>query len=116
MSIETMRSPAWLLFGITQSVAGELILMQGRLAFEAHDGRRIIDAAVTDISGVNFPWYYFGGGMKLRIGADSYRVSFTRPGNLPDHSAEVDDAGDLRSGRQSGAAWKSALAALTRTR
>ena len=84
------------------------MLTQGRLVFEAHDGRRIIDAALGEISAVTFPWYYFGGGMKLRIGMDSYRLSFARPGNLPD---DPGGAGDVRSARQSGAAWKSALAA-----
>jgi hypothetical protein len=115
MPIQTLRSPAWLLSGLTQSVAGELILKDGRLIFETGDRDRIFDAPLGEIS-AKFPWYYFSGGMKLRIGTDDYRVSFTRPGNLPDHSGSDAGAGDVRSGRESGAAWKSALAALTTTR
>jgi hypothetical protein len=107
-----MRSPAWLLSGLTGSVAGELELTQGRFIFETRDGRRMLDAALGELSAVTFPWYYFGGGMKVRIGTDTYRLSFARPANLPDHSGEGADAGDARSGRRAGAAWKSALTAL----
>ena len=98
-----------LLSGLTGSAAGELRLTQGRLVFETHDGRRLLDAALGEISAVKFPWYYFGGGIKLRIGTDNYRLSFTRPANLPEDFSES-HAGDISSGRQSGAAWKSALA------
>ena len=116
MPSQTMRSPAWLLSGLTRSVAGELKLRHGRFIFETRDGRRIIDAAIGELSAVTFPWYYFGGGMKVRIGMDSYRLSFARPANLPDHSGEADDAGDVGSARRSGAAWKSALAASITSR
>ena len=111
-----MRSPAWLLSGLTGSVAGELELTQGRLSFETRDGRRIIDAPLSELSAVTFPLYYFGGGMKVRIGTDTHRLSFARPANLPDHSGEAGDAGDIGSGRRSGAAWKSALAAVITNR
>lgn len=109
-SHSVLRSPAWLLSGFTRSVGGELALAQGRLAFETGDGRRIFDAELGELSAVSFPWYYFGGGMKLRVGASSYRVSFARPGNLPDLPGEP---GDIGSARGAGAAWKSALASVT---
>ena len=111
-----MRSSAWLLSGLTGSVAGELELTQERFIFETHDGRRILDAPLGDLSAVTFPWYYFGGGMRVRIGAETYRLSFTRPGNLPDHSGEASEAGDIGGGRRAGAAWRSALAALIASR
>lgn len=111
-----LRSQAWLLSGLTRSVAGELVLTRGRLTFVTHDGRRILDAAIGELSSVRFPWYYFGGGMKLRVGASTYRLSFTRPGNLPDLPGEPADAGDIGSGRRTGAAWKSALAASSTSR
>ena len=97
---------------MTGSVAGELTLTQGRLVFETHDGRRLLDASLAEISAVKFPWYYFSGGMKLRIGTDSYRLSFARPGNVPDDFRESADAGDIRSARDAGAMWKSALASI----
>ena len=53
--------------------------------------------------------------MKIRIGTETYRLSFARPANLRDHAGEAADAGDIRGGRRSGAAWKSALAAVTYT-
>jgi hypothetical protein len=111
-----MRSPAWLLSGLTGSVAGELELTQACLIFETRDSRRILDAALSELSAVTFPWYYFGGGMKVRIGMETYRLSFARPGNLPDHFSEAADAGDSGSARRAGAAWKSALAALITSR
>ena len=111
-----MRSPAWLLSGLTRSAAGELRLTHGRFIFETRDGRRILDAPLGEISAVTFPWYYFGGGMKVRIGTDTYRLSFARPANLPEHSGEAADAGGIGSARRSGAAWKSALAASTTRR
>ena len=83
------------------------MLTRGRLVFETHDGRRLLDATLGELSAVTFPWYYFGGGMKLRIGMDRYRVSFARPGNLPD---DPGGPGDISSARRSGAEWKSALA------
>lgn len=116
MPTHTTRSPAWLLSGLTRSVAGELRLTHGRFIFEARDGRRILDAALGELSAVAFPWYYFGGGMKVRIGTATYRLSFARPANLPDHAGEATDAGDIGSARRSGAAWKSALAASIRSR
>jgi hypothetical protein len=111
--MSTMRSPAWLLGGMTRSVAGELALTQDRIVFEASDGRRIFDAPLGEITAVKFPWYYFGGGMKIRFGKDAYRVSFARPGNLPDDS---DQSGDIGSARRSGAEWKTALTASIRNR
>jgi len=59
---------------------------------------------------VTFPWYYFGGGMKLRVGTDNYRISFARPGNLAEDFSENASVGDIAGGRQTGRAWKSALA------
>ena len=108
MTVQPIRSPAWLLSGLTHSVAGELMLAQGRLVFKTPDGRRIFDVALRELSAVTFPWYYFGGGMKLRIGTNTYRVSFARPGNLPEDFRES-AAGDIRSARESRAVWKTAL-------
>jgi hypothetical protein len=107
-----MRSPAWLLSGLTGSVAGELELTRGRFIFETRDGRRIIDAPLGELTAVTFPWCYFDGGMRVRIGAETDRLSFARLANLPDHSGEAADAGDIRSARRFGAVWKSALAAV----
>lgn len=87
--------------------------MQGRVSFVSRDGRRIFDAALGDLSAVSFPWYYFGGGMKLRIGSDAYRVSFARPGNLAEDFSERRGVGDVGDSRKAGSAWKSALSGTT---
>lgn len=105
-----LRSPAWLLSGFTRSLEGELLLTRGRVIFETLDKTRVFDAALGDVSAVSFPWYYFGGGLKLRAGADAYRVSFVRPGNLAEDFSERRDVGDIASGRRAGAEWRRALA------
>ena len=61
---------------------------------------------------MTFPWYYLGGGMKLRIETKTYRISFARPGNLPEENGERAAVGGIGSSRESGALWKSALAAV----
>jgi hypothetical protein len=116
MPTKTLRSPAWLLSGFTRSVAGKLTLGGGRIVFDTHDGRRLLNAALADVSAVKFPWYYFGGGMKLRIGTKVYRISFARPGNLPEDFGENAHLTDIGGGRKSGAAWKLALADSIKTR
>ncbi len=110
-----LQSTAWLLSGLTRSVAGELLLTKGRIVFVTREGHQIFNAALGDVSAATFPWYYFGGGMKLRVGTDTHRLSFTRPGNLPELS-EPAEHGDIVSGRRAGAAWKAALAALITSR
>ena len=111
-----LRSPAWLLSGFTKSVAGELMLTDQRLIFQTHDGDRVFDTALSEITALKFPWYYFGGGMKLHIGTNNYRISFARPGNLPEDFSESASVGDIGSARRSGAVWKSALTASIKSR
>jgi hypothetical protein len=48
--------------------------------------------------------------MKIRIGMNTYRFSFARPGNLAEDFSKDARTGDIGSGRRSGAAWKSVLA------
>ena len=91
-------TPAWLLTGIVSRVPGVLELEGGRLAFVTTQ-RRLFEVAVSEMSDVSFPWYYFGGGIKFRIGDERYRVSFVEPG----------DTGDIVEGRRAGKAWKKAL-------
>ena len=98
---DVFSTSAWLLVGITGSVPGVLESANGRLAFTTGE-RRLFDVPLPAVSDVEFPWYYFGAGVKFRIGADSYRLSFVQPNN---------DAGfpDVGEGRRAGKAWKSVL-------
>ncbi len=123
-----LRTPAWLLVGLTGSRPGVLELADGRLAFTAEDGR-VFEAARRDITDVVFPWFYFGGGVKLTVAGTRHRLSFVRPNGAEDVPARLVDgtadvAGgalalltaheklrDIGEGRAAGKAWKAALLA-----
>ena len=102
MAGDTLRTPTWLLDGITGSVPGVLELSDGRLTFTTDDGLRVFDAPLSEVSNVRFPWYYFSGGVKLNIGVNRYRLSFVQPENVAGHS-------DVAGGRQTGKVWKTVL-------
>lgn len=127
----------WLLMGSTGSTPGVLRMARGRLVFEAH-GRGaltggqlreieqragapglaqrleqgyptpIFDAPLGAVGKVTFPWYYFGGGMKLTVAGSPYRFSFLRPQNTRPPS-DVSGLADIPAGRAAGRAWKAAL-------
>jgi hypothetical protein len=78
MSANALDTEAWLLRGITTSIGGRLTLNRGRLRFTSRDGV-LFDVACADIRAMNFPWYYFGGGLTFRAGDARYRISFVRP-------------------------------------
>jgi hypothetical protein len=128
MISEALCTPAWLLVGITRSVPGVLELVDGRFAFTTEEGL-VFDAPLSEVSEVKFPWYYFGGGVKFRVGAGSYRLSFVRPNDASDipgrllagtgYGAPVAllTAGrkvlDIGEGRRAGKTWRSVLGAGT---
>lgn len=91
-------SSAWLLEGITGAVYGHLELTNGRLSFTVGE-KQIFNVPLSEVKDVVFPWYYFSGGVKFRIGAEKYRMSFVQPG----------EQGSIIDGRQTGKAWKSLL-------
>jgi hypothetical protein len=120
----SLRTPAWLLVGLFGNRPGVLALADGRLTFDTEEGR-VFDAPLAEVTAVTYPWYYFGGGMKVTVAGTRYRLSFVRPNGAEDIPTRLlgplDDlqglliAGrkfaDVRSGRQAGKAWKAALAA-----
>ncbi|WP_295455415.1 hypothetical protein [uncultured Thiodictyon sp.] len=138
---------AWLLVGLTGSVPGKLKLAAGRLSFIAMgsgtlwtkelrkleqavarpgiaeqldrgENALVFDLPLSDLT-VNFPWYYFSGGMKITAGKNKYRFSFGQPANttLPVNSANIanvalrvgDQLMEIGTMRGRGAAWKAAL-------
>lgn len=103
---DTLRTAAWRLVGLSRSLPGELHLRDGRFRFTTSEGR-LFDAPLGDVTDVAFPWYYFGGGMTLRVGREAYRFSFVVP------TEEHGSLGDIPEGRRAGKAWQ---AALTRPR
>lgn len=128
MNDDALCTPAWLLVGMTGSVPGILELADGRLGFTTEEGRAF-DVPLSEVNNVNFPWYYFGGGVKFNIAADKYRLSFVRPNDASDipgrllaHTELGAPAGlltagrkvlDIGEGRRAGKAWKTVL--MTRT-
>lgn len=71
-------SCVWRLVGAFRSQAGWLELREGRLRYWTPDGV-VFDARLEAITGLAFPWYYSGGGLKLRVGGEEYRLSFVEP-------------------------------------
>ncbi len=73
------------------------------------------DAAVDEITDCRFPWYYFGGGMHLRVGSVRFRLSFLQPQNVTMNrmmGLSRQGAGSISAGRRAGAEWRAAFAAI----
>lgn len=95
---------AWILQGITRNVPGVLGLDEGRFTFVTDDEQAIFDAPLSSVADVKVPWYYFGGGMKLTVGGERYRLSFVRP------TAAGGGVADIPEGRAACRLWQSLLA------
>ncbi len=78
MTSETFASPAWQLHGITGTSGGRLSLTGDVLSYR-EERRLIFTTRLRDVERMVFPWYYFGGGVKLRIDGKWYRLSFVVP-------------------------------------
>jgi hypothetical protein len=134
---DSTRTAAWLLMGSTGSTPGVLEIGGGRLRYTAHGrgaltngqlreleqrtgqsgladalsgGARValFDVPLDAVGDVVFPWYYFGGGMKLTAGGAPYRFSFLKPQNTQDDPGIF----DIPAGRAAGRTWKGALAGV----
>ena len=97
-----LEETVWRMVGISGKERGVMKLTRERFSFDGEKGTRF-DVPVSAISGFKFPWHYFGGGMKVSIGADNYRFSFIEPHN---EYASISDA------RATGAKWKDAFSKL----
>jgi hypothetical protein len=117
MAIDRLRSGVWLLIGMTGNSPGVLELTDGSIRFTDADGQRVFEAPVGDVS-ATFPWYYFGGGCKIRVKATgvTHRISFVKPngaGDAADLFIVGEKFGDIARGRTAGKEWKAALAGRT---
>ena len=138
---------AWLLQGVN-SIPGVMKLEDGRLSYTAvgcgtfgsrslHDlasrlGKDVaadkledgdeallFDVALAEVQDVNFPWYYFSGGVKLSVHGVGLRFGFDRPANTMMSDAVADSMENLVEGiesvaeisraRKSGKVWKELL-------
>lgn len=125
MAKQVIRTPAWLLVGLTRSTPGVLEFADERLGFTTENGR-LFHVPLTELTDLKFPWYYFGGGVKFTVGAERYRLSFVRPNDADDVperllSRRQDRKGgallaagllDIGEGRRAGRAWKSVLTSV----
>ena len=128
---DAICTPAWLLVGLTRSIPGVLQLLEGRLIFTI-DEDNVFDAPVSEVTDVVFPWYYFSGGVKLKVSDKPYRLSFVRPNNAADIPGRLlarvgGSVGalaaltttarkfkDMGEGRAAGKAWRAVLKAAVR--
>ena len=78
-----IESEAWLLVGMTRSLAGWMVLEDECIAFADEDGQVHFSTPLAQIERAWSPWYYFGGGLKLRIDGKTFRITLTRPNDQP---------------------------------
>jgi hypothetical protein len=146
-SSNRLLSNAWLLRGIS-SIPGELVLASGTVSFTAFntgsawpwqlrklerlvgaegiaqsidDGQRsLVLQWPVDSLQAWCPWYYFGGGIKLRRGDLVLRFSLAEPANMrarapgTDILNAIEGVDQVRVMRSLGARWLAALAASIR--
>ncbi|NLE79153.1 MAG: hypothetical protein GX610_06130 [Rhodococcus sp.] len=101
---DELVTSAWLLIGLFGTEDGTLELADGRLAFAGRNGTRF-NVAIGDVRHVEFPWYYFGGGVQFTVNGRRYRFSFVVP------TGEGGRIGDVPDGRRVGAMWRDAFTA-----
>jgi hypothetical protein len=101
----------FLLVGLFRSIPGVLGLSGERFTFEtAADDRVLIDTTLAEMKDLTFPWYYFGGGMKFRVGSNKYRFSFAAQAQVRDDADGVDESiQSIIAARKAGKAWKAKL-------
>ena len=107
----SFESPVWLMIGATQTRPGYLTLDGGTLTLEVEE-KTLFDVQLHQVEDVTFPWYYFGGGDKMSVEGEHYRLSFVQPNGAMspyDRSAGFDSIQSIGSGRAAGKAWKEAL-------
>jgi hypothetical protein len=115
-------SYVWRLIGTLRSEAGWLDLTAGRLRYTTQT-REQFDVRLDEIGEIVWPWYYFGGGVKLTVHGELYRFSFVLPNGAEYPTARMRAAdGDLAAlaivaakgddiavGRKAGKEWRRRL-------
>ena len=121
-SEDGFASYAWRLIGTLRTAAGWLDLTVGRLRFTTV-ADVVFDVPLAEVTDVIWPWYYFGGGVKLSADGTQYRFSFVLPNGAEYPTArlaaEVGDpaalaivrqkADDIGAGRDVGKEWRRRL-------
>ena len=121
---DDFASCVWRLIGTLRSEAGWLDLTAGRLRYTT-ETREVFDVPLDEVTDVVWPWYYFGGGVKLTVGGEQYRFSFVLPNGAEYPTARVQAAAgdpaalaivaqkgsDIARGRKAGKEWRRRLEA-----
>jgi len=122
-----IETEAWLLVGMTQSLSASMALKDERVSFADENELVHFSTPLARIERVWSPWYYFGGGLKLRIDRKTFRITLTRPNDQPGGAGRPLRFGsspcgistalfvwskfkDIFRGRQLTRCWQSALA------
>jgi hypothetical protein len=122
-ALSDFDSPAWVLVGLTRNLPGWLAYKDGWLAFADTDGKVLFVAEPSDVRELTFPWYYFGGGLKMKILDQKYRISFVRPNGAVNPGPEPQGllartflgriVHDITTGRATTAKWRAILTQKT---
>jgi hypothetical protein len=121
-SEKDFASYAWRLIGTFRTQAGWLDLTAGRLRYTSEAGE-VFDVRLDEVTEVVWPWYYFGGGVKLTVRGERYRFSFVLPNGAEYPTAHLAAAAgdpaalaivlqkgnDIAAGRDAGKEWRRRL-------
>ncbi len=83
----------------------------------------VFSVPLAEVTGLVFPWHYSGGGLKLTVAGEEYRLAFVEPNGAryptaeslaagPDRASLVRvaaAAGDAGTGRKVGREWRRLL-------
>ena len=122
MTSTEFASDAWLLKGAAVSIPGWLYLREGFLCFVTPD-ETVFDVPLAEVTSVAFPWYYFGGGVKLKAAGEPYRLSFVKPNGMEYAASRglastanpaallvaATKVADVSSGQDTGRVWRGLL-------
>lgn len=78
-----LRTPVWLVFGLTRSVPATLQFAGDHLALGTVS-LPLFDVKIDDLADVRSPWWWLGVGIRFRADDKSYRISFVRPKDAAD--------------------------------
>lgn len=116
----SFAGPVYLKTGATSAVRAVLARTELELVLAVADGE-CFRAPLPVVEKVEFPWWYFGGGMRVTVNGDRYVLSFSPParveGEDPRWMRSYEESfGEAASARRSSKKWKAALAGVGQDR